>query len=41
VQAELAAKFESIRFWIDLQLKQSESYFVLIDGADLKAKKED
>jgi hypothetical protein len=30
---------ESVRFWVDLKLRQSDTYMVLFDGAEIKLKK--
>ncbi len=39
VQTTSPGYHDSIRLWIDLKLKKSDSYMTIIDGADLKSTK--
>jgi hypothetical protein len=39
VQTTAPGYYKSIRFWIDLKLRQSEPFMVVVDGAELKPTK--
>jgi hypothetical protein len=41
VQTTAPGYYKAVRFWIDLQLKESEPYMTIVDGAELKPTKVD
>lgn len=41
VQTTAPGSYKSVRFWIDLMLKESEPYMTIVDGAEIKPTKVD